>query len=97
MTEGTRSTRVSLVLNTWISCNSFGKGLNLHLEEERSGLSDIQQGCLSPEVQEYNYAELLWICRGEGSKVLVSVEAGVAVPVLQQETSPHRTLHTIRR
>lgn len=59
MTEGTRSAKVSLVLNTWISCNSFGKGLNLYLEDERSGLSAIQQGCLSPGVQEYTSAELL--------------------------------------
>lgn len=59
MTEGTKSTRVSLVLNTWMSCNSSGKDSNLHLEEERPGLSAIQQGCLSPGVQEYTSAELL--------------------------------------
>lgn len=54
-----RMTWVSLVLNTWMSCNSSGKGSNLHLEEERPGLSAIQQGCLSPGVQEYTSAELL--------------------------------------
>lgn len=97
MIEGTRRARVSLVSSTWISCNSFGKGLDLYLEEQRPGLSATKQGSLLAEVQEYTSMGLPWVCRGDSSRMLVSVEADVAVSSLHQETSPHSPLHTSQR
>lgn len=68
----------------------------MYLDEGKLGLSALKQGSLLAEVEKCTSAGSIGL-QGDSSKMLVSVEADVVVPILQQETPPQSPLHTSQR